>query len=129
LYLNAIDAMPQGGELRVEAYLGNGNDSSLVGGNVGLPAQHLTIVVSDTGCGIAEEDISHIFEAFFSKKKTDQQGTGLGLFLSKQIVESHGGRIEVESALGKGTTFRLRLPVSQSEHARSASDGEDSRCR
>jgi PAS domain S-box-containing protein len=128
LYLNAIDAMPQGGELRVGACLENGNDSSLVGGDAGWPTRRLTIVVSDTGYGIAEEDISHVFEAFFSKKKTEQQGTGLGLFLSKQIVESHGGRIEVESALGKGTTFRIRLPVSQSEHARSASDGKDSRC-
>ena len=128
LYLNAIDAMPQGGELRVGACLENGNDGSLVGGDVGWPMRCLTIAISDTGYGIAEEDIAHVFEAFFSKKKTEQQGTGLGLFLSKQIVESHGGRIEVESALGKGTTFRIKLPVSQSEHARSATDGEDSRC-
>jgi two-component system sensor histidine kinase ResE len=89
------------------------------------------MVISDTGQGIAEEDISHIFQAFFSKRKTDKKGTGLGLFLSKQIVESHGGKIEVESTLGKGATFRIRVPVvevPEAELMRSAFNAENSHC-
>jgi signal transduction histidine kinase len=61
--------------------------------------------------------MGHIFEAFFSKGKTDKQGTGLGLFLSKQIIESHGGVIEVQSVLEEGTNFRISVPVLESADA------------
>ena len=68
------------------------------------------IEIADTGKGIAPEHLNRIFDPFFTTKPVGK-GTGLGLSLSYGIVQKHGGRIEVESALGKGTTFRIRLPV------------------
>ena len=68
------------------------------------------VEIADTGKGIAPEHLNRIFEPFFTTKPVGK-GTGLGLSLSYGIVQKHGGRIEVESAVGKGTTFRIRLPV------------------
>lgn len=70
----------------------------------------VSIEIADTGCGIAPETLSRIFEPFFSTKPVGM-GTGLGLSLSYGIVQRHGGRIEVESELGEGTTFRVVLPI------------------
>lgn len=70
------------------------------------------IEISDTGCGIAPEHVNRIFEPFFTTKPVGS-GTGLGLSLSYGIVAKHGGKIEVLSALGKGTRFTVRLPVRQ----------------
>lgn len=75
------------------------------------------IVVSDTGCGIPHEKLHQIFDSFYTTKKPDargQGGTGLGLALCRRIVEAHQGRIRVESEVGKGTTFTLKLPRSES---------------
>lgn len=75
------------------------------------------ISVGDTGCGISQEQLQHIFEAFYTTKKADgrgQGGTGLGLSLCRKIVEAHNGRIRVESEVGRGTTFTLKLPRSDS---------------
>ena len=75
------------------------------------------IVVGDSGCGIPHEKLPHIFESFYTTKKPDargQGGTGLGLALCRKIVEAHQGRIRVESEIGKGTTFTLKLPRSES---------------
>ncbi|MCA9036232.1 MAG: sensor histidine kinase [Planctomycetaceae bacterium] len=75
------------------------------------------VSVGDTGCGIPAEQLKHIFEAFYTTKKADargQGGTGLGLSLCRRIIEAHQGRIRVESEVGKGTTFTLKLPRSQS---------------
>lgn len=69
------------------------------------------VSVSDTGSGISDEDLKHIFEAFYTTKPVGQ-GTGLGLAVSYNIVEQHGGRIEVESELDVGTTFTVYLPVN-----------------
>lgn len=69
------------------------------------------VSVSDTGTGISEEDLKHIFEAFYTTKPVGQ-GTGLGLAVSYNIVEQHGGRIEVQSEIDVGTTFTVHLPVS-----------------
>jgi two-component system, NtrC family, sensor histidine kinase PilS len=96
LCLNAVEAMPEGGELRVAA---------VVRGDT------LEITVTDTGEGIAAGDVSHVFEPFFSTKS---EGTGLGLALVHRVVQEHGGEIDVRSAPGLGTTFTLTLP---SHHA------------
>jgi two-component system NtrC family sensor kinase len=68
------------------------------------------ISIIDTGCGIPEADMKKIFDPFFSSKEVGK-GTGLGLSVSHGIVEAHGGLIEVESRVGKGTTFRVYLPL------------------
>ena len=74
------------------------------------------ISITDNGCGIEEKDLPRIFENFFSTDR--KKGTGLGLAYCKQVVEAHGGTIGVESEVGKGTTFTIRIPncvVSESE--------------
>ena len=75
---------------------------------------HLPMVkisIEDTGCGISEENLKRIFDPFFTSKEVGK-GTGLGLSVSYGIISAHGGRIEVESQIEKGTTFRIFLPVS-----------------
>jgi signal transduction histidine kinase len=64
--------------------------------------------IADDGIGMAPEIREHIFDLFFSSK--GQAGTGLGLFITRQVIQQHGGRIDVESVLGEGTVFRVRLP-------------------
>ncbi len=71
--------------------------------------------VKDEGPGISEENLSHVFCRFWQEKKTAKLGTGLGLSIAKGIVESHGGRIGVESELGKGATFYFTLPYGDGE--------------
>lgn len=67
---------------------------------------------TDSGCGIAKEHLSKLFDPFFTTKETGK-GTGLGLAISYGIVQSHGGDIEVESQVGKGSTFRIKLPIEK----------------
>jgi two-component system NtrC family sensor kinase len=67
------------------------------------------VEVSDNGCGIGEEDLTRIFNPFFT---TRPGGTGLGLPAVRRIARAHGGRIEVKSSLGKGSTFALHLPIN-----------------
>lgn len=62
--------------------------------------------------GIAPADLPHLFERFYRAKTTKTEGIGLGLFITKQLVEAHGGRILVESEVGKGSTFTFTLPVT-----------------
>jgi signal transduction histidine kinase len=75
------------------------------------------LVVRDTGCGIPPEQLPHIFEPFFTTKRgpdeTGKGGTGLGLAACRQIIEAHRGRIRVESTVGKGTQFTVKLPVAR----------------
>lgn len=71
-------------------------------------APSISVEISDTGVGIGEEELTRIFEPFFSTRK---KGTGLGLWVTQDIVRHHGGRIEVSSATGRGTTFLIILPV------------------
>jgi len=83
----------------------------------GAPAMAV-LEVSDSGIGIPETDLPRIFERFYRVDKARSRaegGTGLGLAIVKHIVETHGGHVEVESAIGQGTTFRVEIPVSGSE--------------
>ena len=77
-------------------------------GNLRERAGRLQISISDSGQGIAEGDLPHIFEPFFSTKP---EGSGIGLALVYRVVEEHGGSIEVRSRVGEGTTFILILPA------------------
>lgn len=83
--------------------------------------QHAILAVADTGRGIPAEDMPHVFERFFrrSAKTADRTatGSGLGLSIVKWIVDAHGGSIEAQSKLGEGTTFTVRLPLAEKEHA------------
>ena len=85
----------------------------------GMLDNFVWIAISDTGKGIAPENLSRIFDPFFTTKLVGQ-GTGLGLSLSYGIVQKHNGRIEVESEIGRGTTFRIWLPIQHADHARAA---------
>jgi signal transduction histidine kinase len=95
---NALQAMPQGGDLRIRL--------NPVGEHEAM------IEFADTGVGISPENLQKIFEPFFSTKE-DRDGTGLGLSISYRIIQHHGGRIDVESGPGKGTIFRIFLPLHQ----------------
>jgi signal transduction histidine kinase len=95
--------------------LGNAIKFTPSGGTVTLaaapsPEGGVTVSVSDTGPGVPDALRERIFERFWQIGKPDRQGLGLGLYISKMIVESHGGRIFVDSAAGKGSTFRFTLP-------------------
>lgn len=113
LFVNACQAMPEGGELAVSTRIspeahrlpGNGRSPDQTRGRLSVE-----IRFSDTGCGIPEEHLSRVFEPFFSTKDTGK-GTGLGLAICRGIVEDHGGVIEVESVVQRGSTFIVRLPA------------------
>jgi signal transduction histidine kinase len=112
LALNARDAMPQGGTLRlgVERFeLRAGHPSPVPGLS---PGAWVVLAVADEGVGIAEKDLESIFEPFFTTKEPGK-GSGLGLAQVYGIVKQHQGEIAVESQIGKGTTFRIYLPLAQ----------------
>ena len=96
IVLNAIEAMPDGGRLRVETMVWGG---------------WVTAIFSDTGIGMSDEVRRRIFDPFFTTKGT--RGTGLGMSVSYAIVKRHGGEILVDSAVGQGTSVRLRLPMGK----------------
>ncbi len=80
---------------------------------VGQNKEDLIIQVSDRGIGISRESLNHLFERFYrGENEVDRGGTGLGLYITKQIIEAHGGHINVESKLGEGSTFNLTLPFN-----------------
>ena len=95
LIKNALQAMTKGGTLTLQT--GEGADG-------------VWVTVGDTGVGIPQEQISRIFEPFYTTKK---KGSGLGLMIVQRIVRAHGGRIELESQVGRGTTFRIWLPLHE----------------
>jgi signal transduction histidine kinase len=101
LFLNAIQAMPNGGELKIKADLFE--TASLVNPR----KDYVRISISDTGRGIPARDVNKIFDPFFT---TRPKGIGLGLSITYQIIKKHGGSIRVESKVDKGTTFILTLP-------------------
>jgi len=99
LISNAIKFTPRGGVVRLGARADD---------------QHLIVTVSDTGVGIAHEDLPRLFREFEQLRQPGgvrPEGTGLGLALTRRLVELHGGRVEVESALGRGSTFSVHLPL------------------
>jgi two-component system OmpR family sensor kinase len=104
---NALTHTPSGGEVVVTAK----RCPELV---EGARESEVEISVRDTGEGIPSEDLSHIFERFYRAGRARATGgTGLGLAIAKQLVEAHGGRIEVESEVGRGTRFAFTLPVAE----------------
>jgi two-component system, sporulation sensor kinase E len=95
LVKNAIQAMTRAGTLILQT---------------GATEDAVWFSVADTGGGIPQEQINRIFEPFYTTKK---KGTGLGLMIVQRIIRAHGGRIEVESEVGRGTTFRIWLPLHE----------------
>jgi signal transduction histidine kinase len=97
LFMNARDAMPNGGMLEVRTMANNG---------------YVEVEVTDTGMGIPRENLHRIFDPFFTTKSSGR-GTGLGLSVSYGIIKEHAGKIDVRSTPGKGTSFRLEFPVAR----------------
>jgi two-component system NtrC family sensor kinase len=101
IILNARDAMPGGGRLKVETYAGESD---------------IHIRFADSGVGIESENLTRIFEPYFTTK--EDRGTGLGLAICQRIVTQHGGQVSVSSKLGEGTVFIIHLPISRWERSR-----------
>lgn len=100
LTLNAIETTEPGGKITINSRFAS-------------KADMVEITVSDTGKGISEEDVDRIFEPFYT---TGESGTGLGLAITHGIIEQHGGTIEVESKMGQGTSFIIRLPLNSGDN-------------
>ena len=84
-------------------------------GETGQIKEKLEVIFEDNGPGIAEQELEHIFESYFSTKDKKNGNSGLGLAISKQIVEKHGGKIEATSELRRGTTVKISLPIRQTQ--------------
>jgi signal transduction histidine kinase len=105
LVINARQAMPTGGRLRVDV-------------RENLEAGMAEVRLADTGVGIPPDQLRLIFEPFYTTKDPDEHGhggTGLGLSVCRQIIEQHNGRIRVESVVGKGSTFTVKLPMCMTD--------------
>jgi PAS domain S-box-containing protein len=110
LCVNARDAIPQGGELHLSAENFMADETYSRMNPMFQVGSYVVITVTDTGTGMAPEELEHIFDPFFTTKPVGK-GTGLGLSVVQGIIHSHGGFIAVESRLGKGTQFRVYLPA------------------
>jgi two-component system NtrC family sensor kinase len=110
LALNALEATPSGGKIRL---------ATRAAGDGGVE-----LIVSDTGSGIPSENLPHIFEPFFTTKDAGK-GVGLGLAVAYGIATRHGGTIAVESRMGQGTVFTVRLPQRPPERAEAPTEGLD----
>lgn len=111
LAVNARDAMPSGGQLSIKTHIETIDKPKNIGNDTIIPATYIVIDVSDTGCGIPKENLSRIFEPFFSTKEgIAGSGTGLGLSTVYGIISQSDGYIHVKSTVGKGTTFTIYLP-------------------
>ena len=104
IILNAVQAMPNGGELGLRTKLRRQGAK--------IPAERVELTISDTGCGVARENLGKIFDPFFTTK---HDSTGLGLSITHSLVNRHHGTIAVESKVGKGTTFVIAFPLSSEE--------------
>jgi len=107
LLINARQAMPSGGRLLIRL-------------EYDAAAETVDLIIRDTGCGIPADKLPRIFEPYFTTKtgpdETGTGGTGLGLASCRQIIEAHHGRIRVESTVGKGTQFTIKLPIASASH-------------
>jgi PAS domain S-box-containing protein len=108
---NAVEAMPQGGELTI-ATQNQRVEACRAGYEKIDPGDYVLLAVSDAGVGIAPADIERIFEPFYTKKKMGKSGTGLGMAVVWGTVKDHGGYVDVASQVGRGTTFTLYFPAS-----------------
>lgn len=93
IILNAFQAMPEGGELTVRSRMTDGT---------------VTVIIADTGIGVSQENLSRLFDPFFSTKST---GLGLGLAMTKRVIEDHGGKVDFQTTEGKGSTMTIFLPA------------------
>lgn len=112
---NARDAIlslnrPEGGEIRIRTALSQDKN-------------HVEIIFQDTGCGIPEENLQHIFSPFYTTKSSDR-GMGLGLSITYRIIENHQGKIEFKSKAGEGTIFRIVLPLKGTKHKMESHPGQ-----
>ncbi|MCX8027377.1 MAG: response regulator [Thermodesulfovibrionales bacterium] len=110
LATNARDAMPNGGQLKISTSISDGSDD-LIYFNEEDPKKYALVKIADTGHGIDEKILDKIFEPFFTTKEKGK-GTGLGLSMVYGIVKQHKGHIYVSSVVGKGTEFRIYLPIT-----------------
>lgn len=124
LCVNARDGMPEGGTLTIGLFtcdMGDGKPGS--GTTVSVSGKAVCLSVTDTGVGIPPEVQERIFEPFFTTKAAGK-GTGLGLSTVHGIVQTHGGTIQLESRIGEGATFSVRLPAIETEAEEPVSAGE-----
>jgi signal transduction histidine kinase len=98
LIINALQAMPEGGEIHLSTTMSPVKDNEII------------VTVRDTGCGIPAENLNRLFDPYFT---TRSRGFGLGLSIVDKIIQEHGGRIEVQSTPGKGSTFKLYLLLTE----------------
>jgi two-component system, cell cycle sensor histidine kinase and response regulator CckA len=114
LCINARDAMPQGGVLRLSAHNQTLTEKDAKGIVGGTPGQFLVIEVADTGSGVPSFVLEHIWQPFFTAKG-EGKGTGLGLSAVRGIAVSHGGFVNADSEKGRGSTFRIFIPAADTE--------------
>jgi signal transduction histidine kinase len=116
LISNAIDSMPEGGNIQIKSFMEELH-----------AVNYVVIEVADTGSGISEEKLTKVFEPFYSSKEIGA-GTGLGLSICKKIIDEHNGLIRVESELGKGTSFKLFFPYQSKEEESKVKCWEFNKC-
>lgn len=120
LVVNAFDAMKAAGTLRVQ--IAKVGLTKLESGYEKVnPGDYVMVRVSDTGCGIAKEDLGKIFEPYYSKKKMGRSGTGLGLSVVYGVIQDHAGYYDVLSEVGRGTDFVLYFPITEKKFTYSPS--------
>ena len=114
LCVNARDAIPDVGKITVETRQVSIGDDYLNSHPAGVPGEYALISFSDSGCGMDQETLGHIFEPFYTTKQAGD-GVGLGLAISSGIVNDHGGRLTARNAETGGAVFEIQLPILNEE--------------